>query len=233
MNYLNLRNWMVMLVTFFVMITSCELDGIVRPDTQTPVETEAPVTEYPKDDEDHNSELESNSFRINGQTYYTTQGVIFNYGQNFGKESGDFDVFLMTDGFVIEDDSEDVSGFGSFVYLDLNSPDFNSLVSGTYTFSNERDPYSFSFADAVINFDTETEDYEAEYVLNSNKYTSCFVEVKKNGENYEIDYIISMENGLELKGKYNGALVSFEDEINEGYPDTEISRKSGKKRWLK
>lgn len=98
-----------------------------------------------------------NHFKYDGKTYLLDKGFIEEWGSN-GNGSYDFDVYLASSSINYSAVDEEFSGVGHAVYLDLNTSSEYGLVNGTYTYSSERNVFTFVDSGVAIDadFDNET-----------------------------------------------------------------------------
>ena len=99
--------------------------------------------------DDDNNNTSNNVMSIAGEEFDIAAAGLENYGAN---EDGsyDWDVYLLGDGITIN--SSTPVGQGATIYLDLNTNSADGLVAGTYTFAQDRAPFTWVYADACTNF---------------------------------------------------------------------------------
>ena len=101
------------------------------------------------DDDNNNNNSSNNVMSIAGETFDIASAGLENYGEN-ADGSFDWDVYLFGDGITI--DNSTPVGQGAYIYLDLNTNNADGLVAGTYTFAQDRAPFTWVYADACTNF---------------------------------------------------------------------------------
>ena len=154
-------------------------------------------------DDDDTVDVE-NRLIIDGTSYDLESGFLTDFGSN-GNGSFDFDIYLADDGITIQ--NGDLSGTGNGIYLDLNSGLETGLESGTYTFSINREPFSFVGGTAAFtNFNFST---VSGTLIN---VTSGTVVMDITGNTYDIDLDLQGLNGanqVDITGNFNGVLQEF------------------------
>ena len=103
------------------------------------------------DDDNNNNNTSNNVMSIAGEEYDIAAACLENFGEN-ADGSYDWDVFLLGDGITIN--SSTPVGQGAVIYLDINTNSADGLVAGTYTFAQDRAPFTWVYADACTNFNT-------------------------------------------------------------------------------
>lgn len=152
------------------------------------------TTSCKKDDD------KSSSISFAGESYSLDKGFLSNYGDN-GNGSYDFDVLLTTDGINYSDIEGEFTGTGDGVYLDLNTSSANGLVSGTYTYSSDRD--AFTFVDAFVFSDYNLDDFT---VGQDFEVIGGEVTIEVDGSNYTIEFDLTLSDNSTSTGKYEGGL---------------------------
>jgi hypothetical protein len=198
MKKLNLRLLTIMLAVFSIALLSCD------------------------DDE---SSSKDNSFSYNGVTYKIVGGFLENYGPTIVKSvaSYNIDLTFMTSGITYNTASGDVTGTGSYLYMEMFTNSGTQIVPGTYTFDlyETLNAGTFDYAELGINvnFDVETE--TGTYV----DFVAGTVEVKLTDTTYEITVNLTSTENKVLTGYFKGTLT---------YVDlTEMPAKSMSEKFLK
>ncbi|WP_026755554.1 hypothetical protein [Sediminibacter sp. Hel_I_10] len=154
-----------------------------------------------KDDDggDDSSSSSENNITIDGTEFEIETAILEEWGIN---EDGsyDWDVTLFSDGVEIDAANSTITGTGAAIYLDLNTNSETGLVPGTYTFANERAEFTWVFAEAVTNFNFETENGE------SFNAVSGTVVITGSGNNQVIVANLEDENGNAITASYKGSL---------------------------
>ncbi len=149
-----------------------------------------------KDDDD-----KKNHFKYDDKTYEMTSGVILNFGQWFDEEGYNFDLYLFSEG-IQYNGIWDITGTGHGIFFEFYSPNENELAAGTYNYDAEDsgDPFTFHYADFVIDWDIENETgTEVDIVGGS-------VKVEKSGSTYTITIDAVAQGGKPVTGYYKGTI---------------------------
>ncbi|MDA9308105.1 amino acid permease, partial [Flavobacteriaceae bacterium] len=119
------------------------------------------------------------------------------FGEN-ADGSYDWDVYLLGDGITIN--SSTPVGQGAFIYLDLNTNSADGLVAGTYTYANERAPFTWVFADACASFNTSN------FNCASGSYNASAgtVVISGSGNNTTIEVNLTDTSGASITASYTG-----------------------------
>jgi len=149
-----------------------------------------------KDDDD-----KKNHFKYDGNTYEMTNGVMLKWGQMWG-EGYIFDLYLFSEG-IQYNGIWDITGKGHGIFFELYSPSENELAAGTYNFDpeDEGDPFTFSWADFVIDFDIDNE------IGTEIDIVDGTVKVEKSGSTYTITIDAVAEDGKPVTGYYKGSFI--------------------------
>jgi len=161
-----------------------------------------------KDDDDDNAPKNNVSF--DGETYELSSGFLEFYGQN-DDNSADFDVILASSEIVYDETEDEFTGTGEAVYLDLNSPSLTELAAGTYSYDGLyysdpeaiRQPNTFVDAGLFLNYNVATENGAIYY---SDENSTGTVVVAKSGSTYTITFNFTVDEGKEVRGKFEGPL---------------------------
>ena len=134
-------------------------------------------------------------FTLGGQTYTLNKGELEDFGGN-GNGSYDWDIRLTSSDVNVSE----FSGTGNLVYLDLNTDSEDGLVSGTYTFAEERE--EFTIVDASVfanfNFDEEGGTFYVDFIGGS-------VELTVSGNEVTVEFDLEFDEG-DVSGSYTGTL---------------------------
>ncbi|BDD05174.1 hypothetical protein [Aureibacter tunicatorum] len=152
-----------------------------------------------------------NHFTYDGESYELTKGYLTLLGSNFNIEGAYFDIVLSSSTLSLNQKTEELTGFGHVIYLDLNSSSVTELSSGTYTFDSEyfmsnfglRSPNTFVDGLIVMNGDAKTGAGDIYSVYEETKGT---VKVAKSDEQYVIEFSFTVESGKKVEGIYTGPL---------------------------
>lgn len=157
------------------------------------------------DDDDDNGNGMRNHFTYDGQTFDLDYGFMVSFGQWWG-DGYIFDIFLHSDGIEFSEDLMDATGKGHGMFFEMYSPDEDGLVPGTYVYDDddEGDPFTFYWADIIMNFDTETEEGD-EVIIEGGT-----VEVERSGSTYTLHVDAVGEDGKEIKGYFRGSLPVYD-----------------------
>ncbi len=149
-------------------------------------------------DDDDGGEPTGGNFTVEGETYPITEGYLEDYGENTGLDSHDWDVYLVTSGITVGGFVP--SGSGNFIYLDLNTTSSDGLVAGTYTYSDERDP--FTLVDAIVGADLDFDSGGGDaYEIDGGTVT-----VSIDGDKATIDFNLDVIGGGAVTGSFTGVL---------------------------
>jgi len=153
------------------------------------------------DDDDNGNGGMRNHFTYDGQTFDLDHGFMVDYGQWWG-DGHNFDIWLHSDGIEFGDDLMDVTGTGHGMFFEMYSADDDGLAPGTYVYDDDDsgDPYTFYWADIIMDFDTETEE-GVEIDI-----TGGSVEVERSGSTYTLRVDAVGADGKEITGYFNGPL---------------------------
>ena len=155
------------------------------------------------DDDNNNNNTSNNVMSIAGEEFDIAAAGLENYGEN---EDGsyDWDVYLLGDGITIN--SSTPVGQGATIYLDLNTNSADGLVAGTYTYANERAPFTWVFADACASFNTSN------FNCASGSYNASAgtVVISGSGNNTTIEVNLTDASGVSITASYTGGFSSFD-----------------------
>lgn len=145
-----------------------------------------------KDDDGGSSSINfDNEVVIDGTTYQLNGTGIL---ESFGSEDNgvfDWDVYL---------NSED---FNTEVYLDLNTNSENGLVEGTYSFSEDRQEFTYVYASIdYIDGDGDASFYSFE---------DGTVTIDIDGDTVGISFSFTSSDDTVVAGEWSGELTSFQD----------------------
>jgi len=156
-----------------------------------------------KKDEDKDSDL-SNYFTYSGNTYELGKGVVTDWGENEGLNTYDFDVLLFSSTIQYNATSDEYTGQGHIMYLDLNSTSANGLVNGTYTYSENRGAFTFVDGQIGINFNIST---FAGTILD---LSGGRVIIKVSGNVTSLEFDLTTGTNAKVTGKFSGQLTPRE-----------------------
>ncbi|NQU35114.1 MAG: hypothetical protein HQ521_17955 [Bacteroidetes bacterium] len=153
-------------------------------------------------------ETPKNQMTYNEVEYDLSHGVSENNGIWDGNEGYNFNLILLSSGFTVyevDGKIDSLSGIGHGILFELYSNNSDKLDDGVYTFEDGPDgkPGTFSYADAVFNWDAQTlEGTEVEA-------TTGNLSVVKAGDEYELSMNLTMKGGKTLTGFYKGILKYY------------------------
>lgn len=153
------------------------------------------------DDED------KNYFKYDGETYELSHGMLVYYGQWWG-DGYNFDLFLFSDGIQFSEEDMDFSGTGHGIFFELYGPSESNLSSGTYNYDpdDSGDPFTFYYADFVINYNIDT---DAGTIVDIEGGT---VKIERSGSSYKITIDAVAEDGKPVTGYFSGTLPQYDIE---------------------
>lgn len=153
-----------------------------------------------------NAEEKQNSFSYNGSNHELSKGIIESYGSFPDETAFNFDVILMSTGFTLYESNgepDSISGIGNAIVMEFYSSDSTDLAAGEYTYDVTRAEGTFDYADAVMNFNTVTEE-GTEIEISGGT-----IVVNKNGSNYEFSFKLESYEKSTLSGYYLGPLHRY------------------------
>lgn len=161
------------------------------------------LTLAPSCKKDDKANPDKNHFVLNGETFDLAKGFIEDFGDN-GNGSYDFDVYLTSSDINYSDLLQEFNGTGEFIFIDFNTSSESGLVKGTYTYSNERN--AFTFVDGTVGKDYDLltfigEDYDV---------IGGTVDVEINGSEVILDFDLTISNNTSVTGRFKGPLRSVD-----------------------
>lgn len=156
-----------------------------------------------KDEETHSV----NQITYNGENFELSKGIIESYGNFQGDEAFNFDVILLSSGFTVYEfngEPDSVSGTGNAIVMEFYSSDSTNLASGEYRYDVTRVAGTFDYAEAVIDFNTETEEGTELEI------TGGTIMVSNKGSNYEFSFRLETSEQISLNGYYLGPLTRYD-----------------------
>ena len=147
--------------------------------------------------DDDNNNTSNNVMSIAGVEFDIATAGLIEYGEN-ADGSYDWDVLLFGDGITIN--SSTPVGQGATIYLDLNTNSADGLVAGTYTYANERAPFTWVDADACASFNTSN------FNCASGSYNASAgtVVISGSGNNTTIEVNLTDTSGASITASYTG-----------------------------
>jgi hypothetical protein len=147
---------------------------------------------------------------VDGLYYRLMQGYLDYYEENDGGISEDYDINLISEGIIYDEEEESFSGTGLIIYFDLNSTPGESFQTGTYTFNSVRNPFSLVVATFTVDKPSGVRKFKAE---------SGSVTAGKTGETWNLEYNFQVQEvnptteapigGIKTAvGTYVGTLIS-------------------------
>ena len=118
------------------------------------------------------------------------------------KQTGNFLIGLYEHGFVLSDLTKDARGNGAWICLRIASPEIDKLVPGKYTYSLNRDEYTFK-GNASVN-------YNSGGSTNPNELTGGEINITQEGDLYTIAFKCETSFGGPIEGTYTGSLKPFD-----------------------
>ena len=118
------------------------------------------------------------------------------------KQTGNFLIGLYEHGFVLSDLTKDARGNGACICLRIASPEIDKLVPGKYTYSSNRDEYTFK-GNASVN-------YNSGGSTNPNELTGGEINITQEGDLYTIAFKCETSFGGPIEGTYTGSLKPFD-----------------------
>lgn len=154
-------------------------------------------------DDDNNNTSSNNVMNIAGEEYDISAAGLENYGEN-SDGSYDWDVYLFGDGITLNNSTP--VGQGAYLYLDLNTNNADGLVEGTYTYADERAPFTWVFADACGSFNTSN------FNCASGNYSASAgtVVISGSGNNTQIEVNLTDTSGASITASYTGGFSNID-----------------------
>ena len=151
-------------------------------------------------DDDNNNTSSNNVMNIAGEEYDISAAGLENYGEN-SDGSYDWDVYLFGDGITINNSTP--VGQGAYLYLDLNTNNADGLVEGTYTFAQDRAPFTWVYADACTNFNTSN------FNCSTGSYyaSTGTVVISGSGSNTSVEVNLQDSAGASITASYTGGFT--------------------------
>lgn len=158
------------------------------------------------DDDDNGP---SNRTSINGESSVTlTNGEIQKDGPN-QNGSYNWDVALYSDGISYDASTDEYSGQGDFLYLDLNTDNPRGLSDGDYNPSTTRSPFTFSVAGFAKNASIQTN--QNDYATNLTSGTVTISGSSDNDNQVTIEYNLqNATSDTTVAGTYVGVLTKVD-----------------------
>jgi hypothetical protein len=142
-------------------------------------------------------------FKYNGKTYKLDRGFFMDWGSN-DNGSYDYDIWFISQSIKVDPVTDEFSGVGEIIYLDLNTSSEHGFVGGTYNFSQER--LAFTFVAGVVGIDTDIETEEGTIL----QITGGTIEITVLDNGALIEFTLDTATGKSVTGKFKGNL----DEIS-------------------
>ena len=136
---------------------------------------------------------------IAGETFDIASAGLENYGEN-SDGSFDWDVTLFGDGITIN--SSVPVGQGAYLYLDLNTNSASGLVAGTYTFAQDRAPFTWVYADACSNYNISNFNCAGNYTASTGT-----VVISGSGSNTTVEVNLQDSAGASITASYTGGFT--------------------------
>ena len=162
---------------------------------------------------DDDDKAADNKVTFDGKEFDLAWGLFDKYGKlSPGDNAYNIDLILVSSGFNYDETNDEITGKGSDIYFEMFSESPTELLEGTYEYAvdDAAEPFTFDDGDLVYNIDADQEECELEHTIKSGT-----VEVKKDGETYEITIKCTGENGEIISGYYKGTLMYVDQENDE------------------
>jgi len=155
------------------------------------------------DDNNDDNGSSSNSMNLDGEEFDISAAVLIEYGEN---EDGsyDWDVVLLGEGLIV--DNEELDGSGATLFLDLNTNNADGLTPGTYNFSPnyEREEFTWVAIEGCQNSDGF--DCQSGY----SQGQDGTVVITGSGSNTTIEVTVTT-NGGNISANYTGGFIGILD----------------------
>ncbi len=152
------------------------------------------------DDDSDSGTVVNNVMEIAGEEFDIAFAGLENYGEN-SDGSYDWDVYLLGVGITINNSTP--VGQGATIYLDLNTNNADGLAAGTYTYANERAPFTWIYADACTSFNTSNFNCASGPLVSS----EGTVVISGSGTNTTIQVNLLDNSGASITASYTGGLI--------------------------
>ena len=162
-------------------------------------------------DEDDNAA--DNKVTFDGKEFDLAWGLLEKYGRLDPLDNAyNIDLTLVSSGFNYDETNDEITGKGSGIYFEMFTESPTELLEGTYEYvvQDATEPFTFDDGGLVYNYDSDQEESGLEFSIKSGT-----VEVKKDGETYEITIKCTGENGEIISGYYKGTLMFIDQEDDE------------------
>ena len=155
------------------------------------------------DNNNNNNNTSNNVMSIAGEEFDISAAVLIEYGEN---EDGsyDWDVVLLGEGLIVN--NEELDGSGATLYLDLNTNNADGLTPGTYNFSPnyEREEFTWVAIEGCQNSDGF--DCQSGY----SQGQDGTVVITGSGSNTTIEVTVTT-NGGTISANYTGGFIGILD----------------------
>ena len=149
-----------------------------------------------------NGGTSANSMNLDGEEFDISAAVLIEYGEN---EDGsyDWDVVLLGEGLIV--DNEELDGSGATLFLDLNTNNADGLTPGTYNYSPnfEREEFTWVAIEGCQNSDGF--DCQSGY----SQGQDGTVVITGSGSNTTIEVIVTDTDGDNISANYTGGFISL------------------------
>lgn len=140
-----------------------------------------------------------NEMEFNGQTYSLGGGILVDW-EEVNNGAADYDLVLYSEGIVINQEGQPENA-GAFILFDINSYSASGFEGGTFTFDTERKSGAISGGYVVTDYDGNPN-----ATPNAIYVASGTVEVKLNGDSYDVSFSATTLDGGGVNGSYIGEL---------------------------
>jgi hypothetical protein len=147
---------------------------------------------------------------FDGKEFNLARGLLEKYGMLDPVDKAyNIDLTLVSSGLNYDETNDEITGKGSGIYFEMFSESPAELLEGTYEYESVEaaNPFTFDSGGLTYNYDSEQEESEQELEIKSGT-----IEVKKDGETYEITIKCTGENGEIISGYYKGTLMFIDQE---------------------
>ena len=151
-----------------------------------------------------NGGTSANSMNLDGVEFDISSAVLIEYGKN---EDGsyDWDVALLGEGLIVN--NEELDGSGASLLLDLNTNNADGLAAGTYTFSPNYEREEFTWVDIEACQNAEGFDCLSGF----SQGQDGTVVISGSGSNTTIEVTVTDNNGATITANYTGGFIVIVD----------------------
>lgn len=144
----------------------------------------------------------TSEFTYDGTSYALVNGYSNNLG-SVGSGNFDWDVILSSAGVTINA-SNQLTGTGEYIYLDLNANSDEKLLPGTYNWATARDAFTLvSGSEIAVDYNISTLQGTRDAI------TGGTVTVAADGAETTITFNLQTQAGQTVTGQWRGELVDY------------------------